>query len=123
MLAVGLLAIAACSSPAVESVIPLQPGEVRLLTQGGGGIGCAANVIEGDLVAHDDAGTAIVEAGVTLPIRWPFGYTARRQGAEVEVLDEAENVVAVTGTRVSMGGGETTTGTWSACPGPTILVE
>jgi hypothetical protein len=122
MAVVMLLAIAACSAP-VESAISFRPDQVRILTGTGGGIGCAASVIEGDLVANADAGTVIVEGSVTLPIRWPFGYTARRQGAQVEVLDEAGSVVAVTGTRVRLGGGQTTTGIWTACPNPVILDE
>lgn len=123
--AVILLAlIAGACGPAPESTIPLSlaPNAVPLLTQAGGGIGCAANLVEGDLVIDATAGTAIIDAGVRKPIRWPFGYTGRRRGAEVEVLDSAGNVVAVTGTRVSIGGGETVSGVWAACAGP-ITIE
>ena len=49
-----------------------------------------------DVVAHPTFGTAL-KGGE--PLKWPSGYTGRRAGAEVEVLDPEGNVVLKTGGR------------------------
>jgi hypothetical protein len=38
------------------------------------------------------------------PIQWPLGYTGRRSGQEVEILNRAGKVLYRTGTRVSLLG-------------------
>jgi hypothetical protein len=42
---------------------------------------------------------------ITVPLSWPFGYSARRTKAGIEVLDAHGSQVAVTGQPVSLGGG------------------
>ena len=54
-------------------------------------------VFQGVLVPDPEFGTRIDGKG---PVMWPVGYTARRAGlfwGEIEVLDEAGDVVATTG--------------------------
>jgi hypothetical protein len=61
------------------------------------------------LVADPTYGTAIsVTNGndqVTTPVAWPRGFTGRRVGSEVEVLDPHGNVVATTGHNFTVSGG------------------
>ena len=83
----------------------------------GGLAGCYAGmepILGGQLLADARFGTAIkVDSiqntwqvsmppeGRVVPVMWPKGYTARRSSSDVEidVLDEAGNVVATTGQR------------------------
>ena len=70
------------------------------VTAGPGGCWLNAYQSNEELVAHPEYGTAIkygsgaIEAAV-----WPRGFTARRNGSEVEVLDASGAVVATTGRR------------------------
>lgn len=68
-------------------------------------VGCYTNFASGELIVDRVNGTAIVDGSVTLPIRWPEGYTGRQAGSEVEVLDGAGKVVAITGRRYQIEGG------------------
>jgi hypothetical protein len=54
-----------------------------------------------DVIADPTSGTPVVKGGGE-PLRWPGGYTARRAGFEVEVLDPAGTVVMTTGGRYWM---------------------
>ena len=74
---------------------PYTPGETR---------GCYTLNFTGSLVVDPQYGTAIITDDVGAQGHrniavWPDGYTARRAGAEVAVLDEKGQVVAVTGRR------------------------
>ena len=82
-------------------------------------VGCAAALIEGVLVADTGAGVVLVAGGTPTPIVWPAGYSARRVGAEVQVLDVVGRVVATTGESVQIGGGAIDGGgiRWWACDG------
>jgi hypothetical protein len=70
------------------------PGEsVPLLT---GDLGCYAGGEGGPtalLLAEPQSGTSVFGK----PVMWPTGYTARRAGSEVEVLDTQGKVKATTG--------------------------
>jgi hypothetical protein len=60
------------------------------------GLGCYAggeHPVTAELVADAEHGTTF--GG--LPVVWPLGFTGRRAGSEVEVLDPAGNVRATTG--------------------------
>ena len=110
-------AIGGCQASGREpSPLPANPapGTVVLLTMGGGGIGCPMAVAEGDLVTDEDAGSALIDHGVRKRVTWPYGYAGRQSGNEVEVLDRTWKVVARTGTRVRLVGGEID-GAWFAC--------
>jgi hypothetical protein len=63
--------------------------------------GCAVLLhLVADVIADPTFGTAYKEDGA--PLRWPTGYTGRRAGTEVEVLDRTGTVVLTTGSRYWM---------------------
>ena len=77
---------------------------------------CHTFATTGTLVPDGEAGTAIVEDGTTrtLPVRWPEGFSGRRVGTVIEVLDDAGNVIAKTGERYEFVGGYGEDG-WRGC--------
>jgi hypothetical protein len=106
-----LFAVAACGSDPV-------PGERVALLTASGNPGCYVANTTGMLIVDPEAGTAIVSEDMgrtTVPVRWPEGYTGRRSGSEVEVLDRAGQVVARTGQRYELLGGYNPDNTWAAC--------
>ncbi len=121
-------AILACTVAACVTAGPGTPvrarGDVGILVapspqvrDGQVTVGCAAALIEGELVEDLDTGVAILDGGSPRPVVWPTGYSARRAGSEVQVLDASGGVVATTGEVVSMGGGAIDGGgvRWWAC--------
>ena len=86
MIALGLCLVGCASEP--------PPGEpVDLLTAN---LGCYAGGEGGataQLIAEPKHGTSFLGR----PVMWPAGYTARRVGTEVVVLDRDGNVKATTG--------------------------
>ena len=63
-----------------------------------GGGGCYLWYGEGVLIEDATAGTALQQSDcVIIALKWPRGYTARRSGGTIEVLDEMWQVVARTG--------------------------
>jgi len=75
---------------------------------------CFAADVAGLLVVDPTYGTAIVDnhlpsmlglSDVPVTVAWPPGFTARRSGSEVEVLDPQGNVVGTTGRSYSFLGG------------------
>jgi hypothetical protein len=73
--------------------------EVSLFTDATeSGDGCWLLHVVVDVFANPTFGTAVGSA-TGAPLTWPRGFTARRAGAEVEVLDRAGNVVLTTGGR------------------------
>jgi len=102
----------------VSVVAACGPGEPVALLTAHGDPGCFAANTNGMLIVDPEAGTAIVSEDMgrtTVAVRWPEGYTGRRSGSEVEVLDTAGRVVARTGQRYELLGGYNTDGTWAAC--------
>jgi hypothetical protein len=90
------------------------PGDrVELLTDNGNPPtpGCYTNSAEGQLMVDPRYGTTIVDSDVgataPVPVMWRLGFTGRRAGSEVEVLDPAGNLVATTGRRYRIAGGYT----------------
>jgi multidrug efflux pump subunit AcrA (membrane-fusion protein) len=92
----------------------LVPGPVHLLAPGPadrvisssvfitfGADGCVSLPHAVDLVADATYGTAFVWTGgrdaAPLPVMWRRGFTGRRSGSEVQVVDPQGNVVAITG--------------------------
>jgi hypothetical protein len=93
-LLVGCVLIAGCSSGDPARGDPA--GSVELLTGDPSNGACSAggnHPTMGRLVAEGKYGTTFDG----MPVMWPFGYTGRRVGAEVEVLDADGNVKATTG--------------------------
>jgi hypothetical protein len=75
---------------------------------------CFAADVSGLLVVDPTDGTAIVAnnhpsmlqlSDVPVTVAWPPGFTARRSGPEVEVLDPQGNVVGTTGRSYMFLGG------------------
>jgi hypothetical protein len=68
--------------------------------------GCVSMPHEFKLVADATYGTAFVDGDATpLPVVWHSGFTGRRSGSEVQVVDPQGNVVAVTGHVYVFNGG------------------
>ena len=53
--------------------------------------------VRGELITDPRSGTALKSGPDLHPVRWPWGFTGRRVGSEVEVRDPDQNVVATTG--------------------------
>ena len=66
---------------------PVPPSSV------GEALSCTLNMTSGPFVADPESGTRINGQVV----EWPWGFTARRVGSEVQVLGWFGNVVATTG--------------------------
>lgn len=91
------------------------PAEQTLMMGGNNHGGCLWLRATGLLVADPKYGTAVVtddwasETRPTpptpIPVVWPRGFSARRSGSEVQVLDPRGNVVAVTGNTYRIDGG------------------
>ena len=60
-------------------------------------IGCVLMGVMARLVVDPNTGTALEGVGERYPIRWPKGFSGRRAGSELEVLDTKGEVVATTG--------------------------
>jgi hypothetical protein len=68
---------------------------------------CSPDAYEAsELLTDSQYGTALASflAGQRVPVMWPLGFTGRRAGSEVAVLDAAGNVVAITGQSYSIRG-------------------
>ena len=69
----------------------------------------------GELIEDATAGTAVRQPdGVIITLAWPMGYTARRSGETIEVLDTRGQVVAVTGRKYQFS---TAGYGWNGTPG------
>lgn len=104
VLAVGALVLGSFSAP------------VPLLTNSGEPV-CDVAGTTGMLIVDPKAGTAIVQEDMgqlTVPVVWPAGYTGRKIGDQVEVLDTTGRVVARTGQRYFIEGGYDADG-WLDC--------
>jgi hypothetical protein len=128
--AVGLLLLVGCGGEPAETV---PSGSVPLVTFHGDG--CHVAPLAGLLVADPQYGTRIAlgdEGTEPGPIVvWLSGYTASRQGSEIEVRNPQGAVVAITGRRYALTGGwldakdvgvprvrpDGSRGVWWACAG------
>jgi hypothetical protein len=69
---------------------------------------------QGELIEDATHGTAISEpSGNIITLKWPMGYTARRSGGTIEVLDTTGNVAAMTGRKYQFF-----TSAWTGNSGP-----
>lgn len=82
---------------------------------------CAAALIDGRLVADAATGLAIQVDGELdspiIPIRWPFGYTARVDALGYALVDDGGATIAHVTDRLRVGGGLDTNDVWGACGG------
>jgi hypothetical protein len=87
---------------------------------------CFVDYAEGPLVVDPTYGTAIIDTDVRattpIPVAWSSGFTARRLGPEVVVLDPHGNVVAVTGRNYRIAGGYVAAGGSSGINWPDLPV-
>jgi hypothetical protein len=97
----------------------LLPAPVQLVTGDPLHNGCFAADVAGLLMVDPTYGTAIVGnngpsmvrlSDVPVTVAWPPGFTGRRSGSEVEVLDPQGNAVAITGRSYQFWGGYTSAG-------------
>jgi hypothetical protein len=104
------LILAGCASTPAPS---LPPGAVYLLTwspASSDATGCYTLPHQGGTSVDPTYGTELtvtssVLASGTYVLAWPQGYTARRVGDEVQVLDDSGKVRAVTGQAIDTGRG------------------
>jgi hypothetical protein len=113
-LALALLVLGCGPSAAeVQQGVPVQllTGDYQGMASGGG---CFTYWATGPLSVDATSGTAIMDADAgattTEPVMWRPGFTARRVGSEVVVLDPNGNVVAVTGRKYKIEGGHVSAG-------------
>ena len=98
-LAAGLvsIAIAACSVLGVPFTIKTAGAPTNLCMAALGGGVLARNPVSGLGFIHPD--------GKAVSVLWPFGYSARIEGAQAVLLDDEGTVVAREGDKVTLGGG------------------
>ena len=100
------LALALCLPGCGSVVLPWD--RVELLTDNGAP-GCYTTAARGgQLIVDQTHGTAIHDGSdAPVPVMWPLGFTGRRVGSEVEVVDPDGKVVATTGRTYNFRGGVT----------------
>lgn len=100
-LALGLVGcvVTAPQGDVVQLVTGVPPG----LRGNNGEVACYTNSVTGLLTVDPTYGTAIT--GPYTPVVWRPGFTGRRVGSEVAVLDPKGNVVATTGHTYTIAGG------------------
>ena len=124
-----VLAMVAVGCALLRDRVPLLAGDYDGMASSGA---CFASMsVRGPLVVDPTYGTAVMDGVViegatsahVVPVAWRPGFTARRSGPEVEVLDPQGNVVAVTGRRYVIPGGYVTPGSgFPAQPAPPAQV-
>lgn len=79
---------------------------------------CPAAQVRGELVPSAEWGVALAdeESHIIRQVIWPFGYVAEQQGERLALRAGGGIVVALTGDRLLLGGGEFgLEGAWLAC--------
>jgi len=95
--------------------VPLVTGVPNSMKGTNGRVACFTNSASGPLVTDPRYGTAIIDMDTVkvmglasplppVPVAWRPGFTGRRVGSEVEVLDPHGNVVAMTGRNYAIAG-------------------
>ena len=106
--------------------------QVQLINGPPHATGCFAADVAGRLVVDPTYGTAIVDDGhesmigardVPMTVAWPPGFTGRRSGSEVEVLDPQGIVVATTGRSYRFLGGYVAAGGSSGIEWPDLKMQ
>jgi len=102
VLALAILLVvpsAACGgSASVDIFFPVQKsGDLNQMTAD----------VSGNLELVDDW-LRLESSGDSYLLVWPYGFSVRGEGGEIQVLDGDGQVVAVVGGAITVGGGETT---------------
>jgi hypothetical protein len=109
LLAVLLVAIGGCG-PNSTAPSPCLGCPVELATMPrppGPNNGCILMEVGGTLVPHPIFGLGLLRDGNLRGVRWPFGWTARREAEGIVLINRAGDIVAREGGRISMEGGST----------------
>jgi hypothetical protein len=88
---------------------------------------CMDALMGGILAKQAQTGLGIADQdGAVIPVEWPFGYSARMEGAKIALMDASGVVVAREGDRIQVGGGmgprPAPNAVWFAC-GPVQVVR
>ncbi len=89
-------------------------------------LACMSALLDGTLVVDERWGIAVrgSSGGPIQKVIWPNGFAARSDGDRLALLDAGGHVVAHTGDRVQIGGGEGgSDDAWFACDGTIIVVQ
>jgi hypothetical protein len=79
-------------------------------------------LLGGTLTQNPQSGLGVTSADrQSMPVEWPFGYSARSELGRLALVDETGQVVAREGDEISVGGGFGTQ-FWHACGPVTIDV-
>jgi hypothetical protein len=82
--------------------------EVYFPTQKSDGLEQMTALLEGNLELGDDGWLRAESNNSSHVLIWPYGFTVRGEGKEIQVLDGDGQVVAIVGKAIKVGGGETT---------------
>ena len=97
LVAVGVAA-AAATLLAIGAQVPLSTAQAGPLAI----VGCYLSPIHGELALDSTGGMTFDAPDGTWPVVWPYGYTARRAGAQVVVRSAQGEIVARTGGAVDL---------------------
>ena len=97
---------------AIRTLAPPGPNDICLLARGGG-----------TLVVDPVSGLGVADTnGHVTHVYWPFGYSARRDGENIALLDREGRVVAHLGDVIGMTGGYGPDDDWAACQSQPITI-
>ena len=121
---IAIAGLASCASPIPSPT--LAPDGIALLTQPEPPISnvCPAALGQGRLAPNETSGLGLAsETGETRPIRWPFGFTARRVDGLLELIYANGSRAAREGDMVEFGGGIGADDIFSVCPAQIRVIE
>ena len=116
LLALGALAVTLLAGCGTPVALRTQPAPISA---------CMDALATGVLVTSNKSGLAIrggSDGDGVIEVEWPFGYTARRDGIGVVLVDSAGVDVAREGQLIQMGGGNGADSVFHACPGSISVV-
>ena len=98
--------------------------QLALRTAAAPATGCDAALTTGQLISSRESGLALrpPDGGPSMPITWPFGYSAGGFVGSLELRDETGHVVAHEGDFVQLGGGMGGDDSWVACAGAISVI-
>ena len=97
--ALGLVVVVSLAQPDRVHLVTGDPASYTFGADGAPMVQCSDLPMIGTLIADADVGTTFQDGQ---PAKWLPGYSGRRVGSEVEVLDWTGKVVATTGRKYQM---------------------